>query len=68
MKNNNMVQEAALRIITGSSKLFAVTGTKHGSLVEADSEGEARRAFHTAYNGESIIACKPTSYAALFNS
>ena len=33
---------------------FAVTGTFHGSIVEADSEGEARRIFHRYYNGESI--------------
>jgi hypothetical protein len=33
---------------------YAVTGTFHGSIVEAESEGEARRMFHKHYNGESI--------------
>lgn len=33
---------------------YAVTGTFHGSIVEAESEGEARRIFHKHYNGESI--------------
>jgi hypothetical protein len=33
---------------------FAITGTFHGSIVEAESEGEARRIFHQHYNGESI--------------
>jgi hypothetical protein len=33
---------------------YAVTGTFHGSIVEAESEGEARRIFHKYYNGESI--------------
>lgn len=35
--------------------LYLVTGTFHGSHVLAHSEGEARKMFHTAYNGESII-------------
>ena len=34
---------------------YAVTGTFHGSIVEAESEGEARRIFHKHYKGESII-------------
>lgn len=34
---------------------YAVTGTFHGSIVKAESEGEARRIFHKYYNGESII-------------
>ena len=33
---------------------FSVTGTFHGSIVFAESEGEARRIFHKHYNGESI--------------
>lgn len=36
-------------------KCFAVTGTFHGSFVYAKNEGDARRAFHKKYNGESII-------------
>ena len=39
-------------------KTFAVTGTYHGSIIEAKSEGEARRIFHKYYNGESIIHIK----------
>jgi hypothetical protein len=35
-------------------KTFAVTGTFHGSIVYAKTEGEARRIFHRYYNGESI--------------
>lgn len=34
---------------------WLVTGTFHGSIVECESEGDARRAFHKYYNGESII-------------
>jgi len=41
---------------------YAVTGTFHGSIVYAKSEGEARRAFHTKYNGESIISVKKTTW------
>ena len=39
-------------------KSFAVTGTKHGSIVETINEGEARRIFHKVYNGESILHSK----------
>lgn len=35
-------------------RLWLVTGTYHGSYVYAQSEGDARRAFHAFYNGESI--------------
>ena len=35
---------------------YAVTGTFHGSIVIANSEGEARRIFHDYYNGESITS------------
>lgn len=47
--------------------VYAVTGTFHGSLVEASSEGEARRIFHKAWNGESILCVIKRSYAALWN-
>lgn len=45
-------------------KAYAVTGTFHGSIVYADSEGAARRAFHKYWNGESIvnIKCSPTYF------
>lgn len=33
---------------------YLVTGTFHGSHVYAYSEGDARRLFHSYYNGESI--------------
>lgn len=42
-------------------RAYAVTGTFHGSIVYARSEGEARRAFHKAWNGESITHVKVTS-------
>lgn len=38
--------------------IWAVTGTFHGSIIFAQSEGEARRIFHKHYNGESIIHMK----------
>ena len=37
---------------------YTVTGTFHGSIVFAISEGEARRIFHKRYNGESILSVK----------
>ena len=42
-------------------KSFAVTGTFHGSIIYATSEGEARRIFHKHYKGESIIYCHDRS-------
>ena len=39
---------------------YAVTGTHHGAIIYALSEGQARRIFHAHYNGESIISCNPT--------
>jgi adenosylmethionine-8-amino-7-oxononanoate aminotransferase len=36
-------------------RLWYVTGTYHGSHIYARSEGDARRAFHRYYNGESIV-------------
>lgn len=41
-----------------STNTYAVTGTLHGSIIEAQTEGEARRIFHAHYNGESIMHCK----------
>lgn len=41
-------------------KTFAVTGTFHGSIIYAKSEGDARRAFHEVWNGESITHIKTT--------
>lgn len=37
---------------------YAVTGTFHGSIIYAASEGDARRMFHQYYSGESIILLK----------
>lgn len=34
---------------------FLVTGTFHGSIIYANTEGEARKIFHEFWNGESII-------------
>ena len=39
------------------NKSYALTGTFHGSIIEANSEGEARRIFHKHYKGESILFC-----------
>jgi hypothetical protein len=39
-------------------KCFAVTGTFHGSIIFATTEGEARRIFHAHYNGESILSMR----------
>ena len=47
--------------------VFAVTGTYHGSIIECKSEGEARRLFHQAYNGESILLVKNISTYNLDN-
>jgi len=41
---------------------YAVTGTLHGSIIYADTEGEARRLFHKHYNGESILCMKLITY------
>lgn len=41
--------------------LYLVTGTLHGSVVIAKTEGEARRAFHAAWDGESIIDVSKTN-------
>ena len=38
--------------------VWAITGTFNGSIIRCKTEGEARRAFHAFYNGESIISCK----------
>jgi hypothetical protein len=43
-------------------KIFAVTGTFHGSIVIAYSEGEARRLFHSAWKGESILCIKESAF------
>lgn len=45
-------------------KTYVITGTFHGSIVRAKSEGEARRIFHKYYNGESIthLVKKPNGY------
>ena len=43
---------------------WAVTGTFHGSIIEAETEGEARRIFHKHYNGESITHVKKRNVPA----
>jgi hypothetical protein len=43
---------------------YAVTGTFHGSIIEAKTEGEARRIFHKYYNGESITHIKKRNVPA----
>lgn len=41
---------------------YAVTGTFNGSIVYAKSEGDARRAFHKKYSGESILSVKKLKF------
>lgn len=43
-------------------KMFAVTGTFHGSIIFAATEGEARRIFHKHYAGESITHIRQIYY------
>ena len=43
-------------------KTYSITGTYHGSIIYANSEGDARRLFHKQYNGESIIYLKVRNY------
>lgn len=43
---------------------WAVTGTFHGSIIEAETEGDARRLFHKYYNGESITHIKKRNVSA----
>ena len=52
MSNENIA------IVRHSTYTWAVTGTYHGSLIEAKTEGEARRTFHKHYKGESITHIK----------
>ena len=49
------------------NKFYAVTGTLHGSIIEAINEGQARSIFHKAYNGESILIVKDISNYNLRN-
>jgi outer membrane lipoprotein SlyB len=49
------------------NKVYAVTGTLHGSIIEAINEGEARNIFHKKYNGESILYVKDISNHNLSN-
>lgn len=48
-------------------KIFAVTGTFHGSIIIAPSEGAARRIFHRKYNGESILFVNERNFLILQN-
>lgn len=48
-------------------KVYAVTGTFHGSIITANSEGEARDIFHKYYKGESILYIKDISNYQLNN-
>lgn len=48
--------------------VFLVTGTFHGSHIVAATEGEARRAFHRVYNGESILSVNKRPIEFLLNN
>jgi len=53
--------------IYNMKKVYAVTGTFHGSIIWALNEGGARRMFHKMYNGESITHVKDISNHNLSN-
>ena len=38
-----------------NAKVWFVTGTFHGGIFYAKTEGEARKLFHFRFNGESIV-------------
>lgn len=44
---------------------WAVTGTFHGSIINTKTEGDARRAFHKCWDGESIIYIKRLTKQAI---
>lgn len=48
-------------------KVYAITGTFHGSIIYCNSEGEARRIFHQKYNGESITHVNDISKSRYWN-
>lgn len=49
-------------------KRWNVTGTKHGIIIHAKTEGEARNNFHDMFKGESIISCSDTSKPTYWNN
>lgn len=54
MNNLEQQPQSCQNAVRRSVYSYAVTGTFHGSIIEAETEGEARRIFHKHYNGESI--------------
>ena len=60
----NESQPSCLGAVRRSVYSYAVTGTFHGSIIEAETEGEARRIFHKHYNGESITHIKKRNVPA----
>lgn len=65
-QNNNKPQnpQSCQTAVGRSVYSYAVTGTFHGSIIEAETEGEARRIFHEHYNGESITHIKKRNVPA----
>lgn len=70
MSLNWLLQSLNLKTVNKMNKTterelrtWAVTGTYHGSLVIASSEGRARAEFHREWNGESIIHIKLLNYS-----
>lgn len=47
---------------TNGQLYWAVTGTFHGSVILAKTEGEARAIFHEYYRGESITHVKKINH------
>lgn len=64
-ENNNLPQKPPLQqtAVMRGAFCWAVTGTFHGSIIEAETEGEARRIFHKHY-GESITHIKKRNVPA----
>ena len=69
IKNKNVMKKIVRKNLEiedrfQSAFCWAVTGTFHGSIIEAENEGEARRIFHKHYNGESILIIKKRNVPA----
>jgi hypothetical protein len=61
LDNTTEAQHDAKMPVMRCAFCWAVTGTFHGSIIEAETEGEARRIFHEHYNGESITHIRKKS-------
>lgn len=64
MNNLEQQPQSCQTAVRRSVYSYAVTGTFHGSIIEAETEGEARRIFHKHYNGETITHIKKRNVPA----